>query len=181
MKSKISYKVALGGVISSLCLLSMFFTGIMPLMVYAFPAAAGVMLMILVVEVSTKWAFLSYISVGILSFFITPDKEAAMLFIMFFGYYPILKSVLEKLKSRIIEWILKFLSFNAGIVITYLVTIYLLNLQETLEQFGEYGKYGALIFLAIGNIVFVVYDIALTRIISSYINWFRPTILRKRK
>ncbi len=181
MKSKVSFKVSLGGVVSSICLFAMFLTGIMPIFVYALPAAAGTLMIIIVVEISTTWAFVTYISVGLLSLLITPDKEASILFILFFGFYPIIKSQLEKLKVKLFEYLLKLVVFNAGILLSYLLLIKIMGMSEVLEQLGDYGKYGGLIFLAVGNAVFIVYDIALTQLISTYINWFRPKILRKLK
>jgi hypothetical protein len=181
MKKKVSFKVSLGGIVSSICLFAMFLTGIMPLFVYALPAAAGTLMIIIVIEISRSWAFVTYISVGLLSLLITPDKEAAILFILFFGYYPIMKSLLEKLKSKLIEIVSKLAIFNCGIVAAYFLLIHVMGMAEVLENLGEYGEYGAYILLAVGNAIFVVYDIALTQLISSYMNWFRPKILRKLK
>ena len=68
----------------------------MPLLVYALPALAGSLLVIIVIEISMKWAFVTYTTVGILSLFTTSNKEAAVLFIMYLGYYPIVISLFEK-------------------------------------------------------------------------------------
>lgn len=177
---KNSYRIALGGIVSSLCLLCMFLTGVFPLLMYALPAVAGVLMIIIVLDVGRRWAYTTYASVSLLSLLIAPDKEAAMMFIGFFGFYPILKSSLEKIKPIVFEYILKFIVFNVAIITSYYVITFVFGITDMLEEFGDYGKYGALIILGIGNIVFIVYDIALTRLISSYINWFRPKILRKK-
>ena len=71
----VSYRVALGGIVSSLCLLCMFLAGIMPMFYLILPMVAGILLMIIAEEVSLSWAWLTYIAVGILSLFITADKE----------------------------------------------------------------------------------------------------------
>ena len=76
---------------------------------------------------------------------------------------------------------MKILSFNIAIIIAYQIIIKVFGMVDVLEQFGDYGKYGTLLFLLFANIVFVVYDIALSRAISSYINWFRPKMLRRFK
>ena len=101
------------------------------------------------------------------------------LFIGFFGFYPILKSTLEKIKIRSVEYICKFAVFNACILISYWVIINVFGIGDIIEEMGDFGDYGLLVMLLIANVTFFVYDIALTRIISSYINWFRPNILRK--
>lgn len=179
--NKISFKVSLGGIVSAICLFAMFLTGMMPLLVYTLPALAGALMIIMVVEISIKWAFVTYASVGLLSLFITPDKEAAILFILLLGYYPIIKSVIEKTKSRFLEWIIKLSIFNVAVITAYQIIIRVVTSVDMIEEFGKYGKYGAFILLGIGNIVFIIYDIALTRVISAYISWFRPKILRKLK
>ena len=181
MKNKVSFIVSLGGSVSALCLFSMFMTGIMPMFVYTFPALAGALLIIIVIELGIKWAFLTYSTVGLLSLFITPDKEAAVMFIMFLGYYPIVKSFFEKTRIRALEWLLKLACFSVSVILAYQIIIKIFGITDVLSEFGEFGKYGALAFLAAANVVFVIYDIALTRIISAYISWFRPKILRKLK
>ena len=71
----ISYKVALGGIVSALCLVTMFLAGILPALYLLLPMIAGVLLMIIAAEVSTGWALLTYVSVSLLSLFVTFDKE----------------------------------------------------------------------------------------------------------
>ena len=85
--TKTSYKVALGGVVSALCLTLMFLTGVFPLLSMAIPIYAGALMIIVSTEVNTSWAFAAYFAVALLSLFLTPDKEATTLFIMFFGSY----------------------------------------------------------------------------------------------
>ena len=179
MKNNVSFKVSLGGIVSALCLVSMFLTGIMPMLAYTLPALAGALLIIIVIEINMKWAFVTYASVGLLSIFITPDKEAAILFVLFLGYYPVLKSIIEKIKNRYIEWIVKLLCFNFSVIIAYTLIINVFGMMVVFDEFGDFGQYTFAILLALANIVFVIYDIALTKAISSYINWLRPKILRR--
>ena len=176
---KVSFKVSLGGIISAICLFLMFMTGFMPLLVYALPAIAGALLVVIVIEINRKWAFVTYASISILSLFITPDKEAAILFIFFMGYYPIIKSLIEKIKNPVFEWASKLILFNVAIIIAYKIIINIFGIVDITKELSFLGKYSMLGLLVMANIVFVIYDIALTRAISSYITWFRPKILRK--
>ena len=178
---KLSYKVALGGVIASIAIFIMFLTGFGPFLTYLCPMCAGALLVMIVIEVSRKWAFATYVAIALLCVFITPDKESAMLFIFLFGYYPILKSILEKTKSRILEWIIKIAVFNVSVVSAYWLIINVFGMGQVLDSLGEWGKYGVLIFLGLANFAFVMYDYALSGIVDSYIKWFRPKFLRKIK
>ena len=44
-------------------------------------------------------------------FFLLAEKEAAILYLFFFGHYPILKGLIEKIKKAVIEWVLKISVF----------------------------------------------------------------------
>ncbi len=176
---RVSYKVSLGGIISALSLFFMFLTGFMPLFVYVIPALTGAMLLIIYVEINARWAFFTYISVALLCLFITPDKEASLLYIMFLGYYPLLKILIEKIKSTVSVWVLKLTAYNVMIVAYYQVIIRVVVNVDLTEDIGSLGKYGALIFLGITNLIFILYDIAISRLKDLYIKWFRKKILRK--
>ena len=41
-----------------------------------------------------------YAAVAVLSLLFAADKEAALLFVLFFGYYPVLKSFLERISNK---------------------------------------------------------------------------------
>lgn len=174
-----STQVALGGMFSALCVTLMFMTGLIPFATYAIPMLAGSMLIPVVVELGPKAALMVYASVCFVSVFVVADKEAAMMFIVFFGYYPILKQKLERLPGRLLQYVVKLLIFNASIVGGFAFAIYVLGLQELLEGMGDFGKYSVYLLLAAGNVIFFIYDIALTQYYTLYVRWFRPKILRR--
>jgi hypothetical protein len=176
---KKSARVALGGVFSALCLVLMFMTGLVPFATYALPALSGAMLIAVVVENGRKTAILVYISVAALSFFVVPDREAALMFAALFGYYPIAKEGLERIKSRVLEYAAKLALFNVAVVGGYILAMYALGLGDLLSGMDDFGRYTGLILLAAGNAVFIMYDYALTRYITVYIKWFRPRFLRR--
>lgn len=177
-KNKSASSVAFGGIVSALAVLLMFFTGVFPFATYALPALAGLLLVVIVVDHGMKWAWSVYGAISALAILITPDREAAAMFVLFFGYYPILKSVLERIRSRVVEYILKFVVFNVAIVVSYLIIINVLGISEILEEFGELGKYGVWIMLGMGNIVFLLYDITITRLVCMYTGWLRPKLFK---
>jgi len=175
----ISYRVALGGIVSALCLVTMFLSGIMPALYLVLPMAAGVLMMIIAVEVNKKWAMLTYIAVGILSMFITFDKEAALIFILFFGHYPILRFYIEKINAKPIKAAVKFAVFNICIIAFFYITVYVFGLSQMLEEFDEFGKYGALIMLAAANLVFILYDYNLDACYKLYRRKIMPKFRKK--
>ena len=95
-RKQLTFKVSLGGIISALSLVLMIVSGITFSLEYAIPMITGALLMMLVVEFGKGFAGIIYIVVSILSLLILGNKEPAVMYLMFFGYYPIIKSVLEK-------------------------------------------------------------------------------------
>lgn len=176
---KKSTQVALGGICTSLCLFLMFMTCLFPFTEFAFPAMAGIVLVAVVIENGVSTAVLVYAAVSLLSLIIVPVKEASLLFVGFFGYYPIIKAKLEQIRSRVLEYFAKFLLFNVAVICSYLVLIYVLGIQDILEESGPFGKYSILALLVLGNVMFIVYDFAITNLTYVYLHWFRPRILRK--
>ncbi len=168
----------MGGIASALCLLLMLLT-IIPIATYTMPALAGMVLIVVVIENGYSTAWMVYAAVGFLSLFICPDKEAAMLFVGFFGFYPILKGKLEKIHPRVLEYVVKFLVFNAAMILNYVIIIFLFGIQDVLEEVGPMGQYSVLLLLGLGNIVFFVYDLALSRIIMAYKYVLRKKIFRR--
>ena len=176
----ISYRVALGGIVSALCLVTMFLSGIMPALYLVLPMIAGILMMIIAVEVNTRWALLTYISVSILSMFITFDKEAALIFVMFFGHYPILRFYIEKIRSKLSKIIIKFTIFNVCIIGYFYVTVYLFGLKQMLDELNDFGKYGAVVMLVIVNIIFILYDYNLELCYKIYRARIMPKFRRKK-
>ena len=178
---KISYKISLGGVLASICILMMFITAVFPLLNFALPMFAGTLLAVVAIEISTSWGFVTYAAVAVLSVFVTPDKEASILFIMFFGYYPVFKSLIEKIKFKLTQYLIKFIVFNVAVIVSYYILIYVTGTLDFFEEFDYFGKYAAAILILIGNAVFILYDYTVATIVTCYLKWFRPTFLNKIK
>jgi hypothetical protein len=150
-----------------------------PFTQFAFPALAGIVLIAVIIENGASTAVLVYAAVAILSLIIVPVKEAALMFVGFFGYYPIIKVKLERIPWRVLEYICKFGLFNVAVIGSYLILIYVLGIDEVLDSSGAFGQYSILALLILGNVMFFIYDIAVTNITFVYLHWFRPRIMRK--
>ena len=165
----------MGGIASALCLLLMMLT-IIPIATYTMPALAGMVLIVVVIEngYSTAWmVYAAWLRQLI------RQRQRELLLVGFFGYYPILKGKLEKIKKRSLEYLSKFSIFNLAMILNYLVIIYLFGIQDILEDVGPLGKFSVLLLLLMGNVVFFVYDIALSRIITAYRMVLRKKIFRR--
>lgn len=146
-----------------------------PYFIYAIPAVAGLFIMVAVIEIDCKWAFGTYLVSAILVFLLA-DPESRLLYIFFFGYYPIAKALIERIKNPIIEWPIKAVIFNTSVLLVYFVFAKMFGIS--MEEFGQWGKYGALALLGLGNIVFILYDIAVSRMAIFYFVVIQPKIKR---
>lgn len=139
--------------------------GYFPYFTYAVPAVSGLFIMIAFFEAGAVYSVFAYVASAVISLFLC-EKEVAILYLLLFGYYPILKAYIERIKSRVAEWVIKLAVFNAAAVLSYLAASFVFGISY--EDFGIFGKYGALIFLLICNGVFVLYDIAIARVGGVY-------------
>lgn len=158
MKRSLSYKIALGGTLASMCLICQFITGVFPIFYIIMPMICGILVTVMATETNIRWGFLMYLAVSVLSLFITPNKDAALIFIMFFGHYPLLRPALSKIKPRLLSFALKVLFFNVCIILYFVLTVFVFGATELLEEMGEMGKYGGIILLCTANLMFSSYD-----------------------
>ncbi len=163
-------KIALCGVISALAVVIMASSTLFSIASYSLAALAGVLLILLVIETGTRYAAAAYFIISLLSSLLLPDKETAMIFALFLGYYPILKAYFERIPNRVTEYLAKFGLFNLAMAIFYFIITRLFHL-EVIENTSLFNSLPVLLILA--NITFFLYDIALTRLISAYLNVFR--------
>lgn len=169
-----SIHMAFCGVLTACCTLLMFLTGLIPVGTYALPALAGVLLILVVIELGAGWAWPVYIASSILSLLLAGDKEAAMLFVIFFGYYPILKAVFERLHRKYLSYLLKFAVFNVSMLIGYFLSIRVLGVPE--DSFTVFGVYLPGVLLIAGNLVFFVYDYAISTLVVTYYKRFHKIL-----
>lgn len=140
-----------------LCLASAFPSGKIALV-----AIAGLTGVLAVIHCGGKWAAGVYLVSGLLGLLLAPNKSSALLYLLFLGYYPALKSPIEHIRSRTGEWAVKFALFNAAFVIVYFL------LRQILLDGMRIPASAWLLWLG-GNAVFFVYDIGLSRLIEVYV------------
>lgn len=161
---------------SALCLMCMFLAGIIPALYLALPMISGVLMMIIADEVNTSWGLLTYVTVSILSLFFTFDKEAALIFIMFFGHYPLIKPYFEKIKFFPLRIAVKFAVYNVCILSFFGLTVYIFGFTAMLDEMNEFGKYGGLSLLILANLFFPFYDLDLKICKLLYIKRLKPIL-----
>lgn len=163
---KQSSKCAIGGITAALSLVLMISVAVVPFLTYALPAVAGAMIIFIVTEIDKKWAFGVYASVSVLGIFLVPDKEVAVMYLALFGYYPILKRIIETKVKKPFSWILKILTFLVTMTVSYYLMIKLMGV--TLDEMDTFGMWAIPMLLGFGAMAFVLYDIMLSKLVIIY-------------
>jgi hypothetical protein len=117
-----------------------------------------------VIEIRGSYPWMIWLVTSILSLILLPIKTPAVFYALFFGFYPILKEKLERL-PRLLSWILKLVIFHLSIGVMW--GVFKLFIPAALEDMGM--GWMLLALYALGLVCFVLYDIALTRLITFYL------------
>ena len=144
-----------------------------PNLTYAIPALSGLFIMIVLFEVGRGYALGGFVCSALLNF-LTGDIVSSILFVLFFGYYPILKAVYDKRQNKILQWSLKTVSFTAAAVIGFFAFKIIIGLE--IGDLYIWGKHTVVLILVVLYAVFVLYDIALSQAAGFYFSRIRPKI-----
>ncbi len=170
-----SSKAALGGIIAALSIVIMLITYISPFLVYTAPPFAGLLLIVIVYEMGYGWAFGTYAAVSLLSAFMIADKEAALFYVLFFGYYPALRELFSsKILHKTVRLLISFLIFNSACACAILLGEMLFAVDYSELMSG--GKVYFLIFWLGLNAVFFCYEFLISRLVVLYRNKLRKKI-----
>ena len=172
------FRLAFCSVIAALETVLMLLTGLTRIGTYAIPAFAGMLTVAVVIEYRCKWALGVFAVTSVLAALLAGDKEAVVMFIALFGYYPILKNVLERyFRGNILRWVLKFAVFNAAAVASFYVATLLLSVPAS--EFTLFGVYLPHVFLLAGNVVFLLYDMSIAVFVRFYAQRLHPILFGK--
>ena len=174
---KNTVKITTCGVVSALAVVLMLATNI-PIMLYTVPALTGILFMVPAIEFNSKWAFLCFGVTSVLSFILPTEREAFVMFVGLLGYYPILKMLIERIPSKALGYLLKLVTFNVALAGCFLIIVKVLGLP--IIESDKITSWVAIvgIIAVIGNLVFWIYDFALTRLIGMYFFKLRRTVRR---
>ena len=163
---KKSFAVALGGIITALSVIFIML-GNIPMGEYIGPTFAGMFTAWAVIELGMGRSLGIYAATSMLAFLLSFNKEPVILYILFFGYFPVLKAFLQlKLKFKALRWVVKFVVFNLAMVAAYLLLIYVFGMP--LEEMQGLGKYTVFVLLGGGNVLMVVVDFCIEKLSALY-------------
>ena len=166
---------------TALAIVFMLITPILPVALYSCTMLSGICIAIVCEEAGVRYGGCVYAAVTFLSFLLIPDKEPVIIFMLLFGLYPVLKSVLDErknkiLKKRFIQTGIKLIYINASCAVYFFAAVYLLGVPKESFNIGE--LYLPWIFLLFGNVICMMYDVALTGVTALYRLKFREKLFK---
>lgn len=169
-------QVAFCGASVAIQIVLLLLTNFFPNATLALPALAGVMLMVIVMEIGKRWSWAVFGVSAILSFFLVSDKKVVLLYGLFLGYYPTLKAGIERaVRSQVLGWILKLLTFNAAVGLYFVLIVFVL--QIPISGIFSFAFLPAALLVG-ANALFVIYDLLLSGLVIQYWNRLHPHISR---
>lgn len=152
--------IAKSGILIALTIIILYLSSILPISKLTILTIASCFIPLSIIQTSIKNTILVYIACSLLSFFLLPINTA-LYYTFFFGIYGIVKYYIEKIHNLFGEVILKLLFFNILLIVAYAFFKSLLVLPLNLPIIGVY---------LIAQAAFLIYDYALTLIITYFID-----------
>ena len=155
MKPAETKRIALCGVMAALSVVILLLGAVLGLGIYLAPVVAGLILVPVGRSYGAKSQIMLWLAVSVLAFLLVPDIEENLMFLCLFGCYPILYPRLNMLpKGLRIGG--KLLFFNLVFIFVELLVMWVLVPQTV-------GTLYCLLFLLLGNAMFLCYDAALPK------------------
>ena len=154
--------VAYSAILGVASLVLVYLGSVAPTGSWGIVAAAGLMPCAAVISAGLRAGFLCWGGVSILAFLLIPDPLCALMYTVLFGLYPMVKALIERLRRRLLEYLLKLLFFNGAFTALYLVmkAAVLASLPQALSV--VWVLYG------VANMAFLLYDYGLSKLITIY-------------
>ena len=156
-----STEIALCGMMTALAVVILCLGGLIPAATFCCPVLASLVLLPVMQRWGRRDAVLVWTASAVLGLLPGPDKEAAALYAAL-GYYPAIRAGLDR-KRPALRWALKLLLFNGATIALYALLIFVLGLNALVEDAAT-GTALLIATLALGNVVFVIYDFLLKRL-----------------
>ena len=155
--------LTLSALFIALTVISLYIASVWPTGLFGLVAFASLFSAAAVIEEGVTYGLCVYIVSSLLGILVLPDKAAPILYIFLFGYYPVIKSLIEHLKAVILQWALKLAVFNVSFTVIWFL------FRGFIFDFGDRQPNLILLYLG-GSLIFAFFDYGFTKLIWLYIN-----------
>ena len=146
---------------AALCLVSLYIASVWPTGQLGFAAVASLFVAAAVIEAGYVYGLSVYVAGSALGLLLLPTKAAPLLFVLFFGYYPIVKKLIESLRYVVLQWFLKLLVFNVALTVIWIF------LRALFFAFVDSPLSIVVLYLG-GNIIFALFDYGFSKVVYFY-------------
>lgn len=153
--------LTLGALFSALAVVLLYIASVWPTGQLGLTAVASLFVAAAIIESGLSFGIYVYVVSSIIAFLLVPNRMTAFLFILFFGYYPILKSLIERKGHLVIQILLKLAVFNLSLTLIWIL------FHELFLGLIPFDLYPVFIYL-IGNVVFLLYDYGFSKLVWLY-------------
>lgn len=158
-KKKNAGRVALGGVLAALTIVTLFLATVIPGIELTLFAISSLFVALYLAETSLAAGFLFYAVTSVLAVLITPAKLSLIPYPLFFGLYPLFKPALDRIVLKPLALTAKLIVFN-GI---WLIGFWLL--KQLVFGSIKLPAYPLYLLWAGSQLLFLLYDAILSRLI----------------
>lgn len=174
----LSFNIAYCGIIVAFSIVIML-AALIPSMTYVLPAFSGLCIWTVSEQINRKWGLLAFAASAALCFMLIPEIEADLYYAFFFGYYPLIKELIEKIHPKFLSFLAKLGVFNVSVVIAFWILSHVMNLDQILEGLESFGEAAVYVLWGTANVAFIFYDFALGYIFYAFRKWIKPKFNKK--
>lgn len=154
--------ITLSAVMTALSIVFLYIANIIPTSRLGFVAVSSLFVVAAVIETGIISAIFVFVGSSILGAVLLPDKTIVLIYVLFFGYYPVVKSFSEKFRSVILKWMVKLAVFEVSFSVIWFV------FKSLIFEASYLNTNIILVYLA-ANVAFIIFDIGITKLIGFYI------------
>lgn len=163
MKNLKAKDLALGGILTSLTVIVLFINILIPINTFAILTISSCFVPIAIIRSNVRVGIFVYIASSIIGFFLVP-LDIMIPYILYFGIYGLVKFYIEKLRNIPLEILLKLSFSNIMLILGYILfTKFIAPINLNIPIW---------ILIILAQIAFLIFDYALTLIITFYISKF---------
>ena len=163
MKNLKAKDLALGGILTSLTIIVLFINILIPINTFAILTISSCFVPIAIIRSNVRVGIFVYIASSIIGFFLVP-LDIMIPYILYFGIYGLVKFYIEKLRNIPLEILLKLSFSNIMLILGYILfTKFIAPINLNIPIW---------ILIILAQIAFLIFDYALTLIITFYISKF---------
>lgn len=169
-----AFRLAFSAMLTALAVITLLAADLLPTAQLALCCFAGFFVGAAVASFGYGAGLMCWGAASALGLIVLPAKGSALLFLLMFGIYPVLKGKVERLGRPALVWAVKLLYCNG------MLAVCLLGLSALLfpELEAEPLPLPVLWLACVG--VFVLYDVTFTRVMIYYQGRILPHLLRQR-